>query len=140
MLNGSVSAKRHCKKKKKKIYIYIYIYGFSCVSSTQLGYAFEFVLHGKGFVSEATWYPTCKATCPPTCKHAPFCDCVQYTKSAYGARLAAPPTIKPALCTYLPNQHNTTFIPVGPQGAKPAKASSTVQCEVKRRASLVSLV
>ena len=71
--------------------------------------------------------------------HTSFSHCGQLVKCASGARLTAPPAIKPALCTYLPNQHNTTFIAAGPQGAEPDNASSAWQCVKMRCASAVSL-
>jgi hypothetical protein len=80
-----------------------------------------------------------KATRRPTCTHTSFCSCVQRAKCASGARLGAHPAIKPALCTYLPNQHNTTFIAAGPQGTAPDKESSAWKCGKKRCVKAVPL-
>ena len=47
--------------------------------------------------------------------HVYMYDCAMciYVANVYGARATGPslaPAIKPALCTYLPNQHNTTAL------------------------------
>ena len=52
-----------------------------------------------------------------------------FVANVYGARAPGPslaPAIKPALCTYLPNQHNTTFISEGPRGSGRVKVQQCV--------------
>jgi hypothetical protein len=70
--------------------------------------------------------------------HVYMYDCAMciFVTNVYGARTPGPslaPAIKPALCTYLPNQHNTTFIPEGPQGSDRVRVQ---QCVVPAHSTL----
>ena len=52
-----------------------------------------------------------------------------FVANVHAARAPGPslaPAIKPALYTHLPNQHNTTFIPEGPQGSARVKVQQCV--------------